>query len=93
MFWIFEKVLPKMSKKIYASFEKYFEKYYRISKIIAENLENNFMKFCELYRKFSKIISKKFRIFRQILQLDSPQPECHQFSAQIVIQDFEGKCS
>ncbi len=26
------------------------------------------------------------------VQLDLPQPECHQFDAQIVIQDFEGKC-
>ncbi len=76
MFWKFGNFFPNMSKKIYVNFQKYFEKYYRnfwtlfrkTSKIIVENLENNFMKFCESYRKFSKIISKKFRRFRKILR-------------------------
>ncbi len=76
MFWKFGKFFPKLMKKIYVNFEKYFEKYCRnfwalfrkISKIIAKNLENNFVKFCELYRKFSKIIFKKFWRFRKILR-------------------------
>ncbi len=57
MFWKFGNFFQKMSKKIYVNFKTYCEKYYRnfwalfqkISKIIAENLENNFIKFWELY--------------------------------------------
>ncbi len=72
MFWKFGKFFPKMSKKIYVTFEKYYRNFWAsfqiISKIIAWNFVNYIGNFRKSFPKNFEDFEKYFGHFRQVFR-------------------------